>query len=393
MTHKLHNWIRNKILKNVENYYITTHNYSFKHKDIEIKLCYPLKTDILSTKNLIFGKTFSDHMLDINWTEKNGWGTPKILPYKNLTINPAVKALHYAIQLFDGLKAYRGIDNKIRLFRPQLNIQRILKGTERLALPVKSFDPSEFLECIKTLVNIEKNWVPRPDSNLLNSLYIRPTYLGTEPTLGVASSTSAQLYVITSPVGSYYANGSDSIALYTDARYVRAWPGGVGDIKLGSNYAPTVYLQKKACENGCQQVLWLYGPDRQITEVGTMNTFMLWENCDGKLELITAPLNGLILPGITRLSILELARSWEFEVSEKVYTMGDLLLGIKENRVKEFFGTGTAVVITPVHQIMYEGVRYEIPTTKGTNPLYTRLFKALMDIHSGKVASPWTCEI
>ncbi|MGH0141703.1 UNVERIFIED_CONTAM: hypothetical protein FKN15_057923 [Acipenser sinensis] len=261
--------------------------------------------------NLVFGTAFTDHMLTIEWSASDGWQKPHIGPFKNLSVHPASSALHYAVELFEGLKAYRGVDNNIRLFRPLNNMERMLRSACRAGLP--SFDKEELLKCIKKLVEIEKAWVPNSSSA---SLYIRPTLIGTEPSLGVKKPSQALLYVILSPVGPYFSTGSFSpVSLWADPKYTRAWRGGTGDCKMGGNYDE---------------------------------------------ELATPPLDGVILPGVTRQSIIDLAHEWgEFKVTERYLTMGDLTAALKENRVKEMFGAGTACIVCPVGRILYKGnVRY-----------------------------------
>ncbi|RMC02757.1 hypothetical protein DUI87_19947 [Hirundo rustica rustica] len=301
---------------------------------------------------LVFGTVFTDNMLTIEWSLASGWEKPYIKPLENLSLHPASSALHYAVELFEGMKAYRGVDGKIRLFRPTLNMDRMARSARRTTLP--SFDQNELLECIRKLVEVEQEWVPYSTSA---SLYIRPTLIGTEPSLGVKKPTKALLYVILSPVGPYFGGGSfNPISLWADPKYVRAWKGGTGDCKVGGNYGSSIYAQQEALEFGCQQVLWLYGEDHQITEVGTMNLFLYWVNEDGENELATPPLDGIILPGVTRQSILDLARSWgEFKVSERYITMSDLTAALEENRVKEMFGAGTACIVCPIAKILYKG--------------------------------------
>ncbi|XP_031572283.1 branched-chain-amino-acid aminotransferase-like [Actinia tenebrosa] len=228
------------------------------------------------------------------------------------------------------MKAYRGVDNKIRMFRPLENMKRMNHSASRACLP--KFDSEEMVKCIRQLVKLDQEWVPYSDTC---SLYIRPTLIGTQPTLGVNKANSALLYVILSPVGPYFKTGTfNPVALLADPQYVRAWPGGVGDCKMGGNYGPTILAQLNAERQGLQQVLWLFGDDHQVTEVGTMNMFMLWINKKGEKELITPPLNGLILPGVTRSSLLALGKKWgEFKVTEKEFNMEDVVNGVNENRV------------------------------------------------------------
>ncbi|KAI3366458.1 hypothetical protein L3Q82_000592 [Scortum barcoo] len=277
-----------------------------------------------------FGSVFTDHMLTIEWTVTEGWQAPLIKPFENLSLHPACSSLHYGIQLFEGMKAYRGDDDRLRLFRPMLNMNRMSNSAKRACLP--AFDQAELLECIRRLVETDQEWVPHSDSA---ALYIRPTFISTE-------------------AGSYF--NAEGLSLWADPKYTRAWKGGTGDCKMGGNYACSLLAQYKAVDYGCQQVLWLYGEDHQITEAGTMNIFLHWINEDGEEELATPPLDGIILPGVTRQSILELTRKWgEFKVTESYLTMSQLCSAVEEQRVKEMFGSGTACMICPIGNIVYQG--------------------------------------
>ncbi len=240
------------------------------------------------------------------------------------------------------------------------------------------------------MIQIDADWVPPYETNA--SLYIRPTFIGTEAALGVISSKEALLYIIVGPVGPYFATGIKPVTLLADPKYVRAWPGGVGDKKLGSNYAPTLAVQKIAEKMGAQQVLWLYDTDHKLTEVGTMNIFVYLVNENGEKELITPPIKeGLILPGVTRLSLIELAQSWnEFKVTERFINMSEVKQLLKENRLLEIFGAGTACVVCPVGKINYLNEDLIIPTMSHSEPLTMRLYKALTDIQYGKVKHDWS---
>lgn len=359
---------------------------TFEAKDLIITPATTLKAKP-DPENLVFGTVFTDHMLTVEWSSKSGWDKPHIKPFQNLSLHPGCSSLHYAVELFEGLKAYRGHDNKIRLFRPDLNMDRMHRSALRVTLPV--FDKKELLQCIQQLVLLDKDWVPYSTSA---SLYIRPALIGTEPSLGIKKPTKALLFVILSPVGPYFSSGSfNPVTLWASPQYVRAWQGGIGDCKLGGNYGSSLLAQCRAMEKGCQQVLWLYGEDRQITEVGTMNLFLYWTNEDGEEELATPPLDGIILPGVTRQSILELAREWgEFKVSERHLTMGDLTSAVDENRVKEMFGSGTACVVCPVCDILYEDQMIHIPTMENGPKLASRILEKLNDIQYGKEESAWT---
>ncbi|XP_046863403.1 branched-chain-amino-acid aminotransferase, cytosolic-like [Xenia sp. Carnegie-2017] len=287
---------------------------------------------------------------------------------------------------FEGMKAYFGsYDGQIRLFRPMENVKRLQRTAERLCLP--SFDGEEFIKCMVELVKLDKDWAPKEENC---SMYIRPTFIGTGPTLGVNKPKEALLYCILSPVGPYFKTGSfNPVTLMADATYVRSWHGGCGDCKMGGNYAPSLYVQDKAHKKKCEQVLWLYGEDEQITEVGTMNIFLFIENENGVAilkqflsffkickmyhntyledELISPPLDGLILPGVTRKSMIELAHKW----------------------VKEIFGAGTACVVCPVKDILYKDEMLHIPTMENGPKIARRFYKELTDIQYGKVSSPW----
>ncbi|XP_061300386.1 branched-chain-amino-acid aminotransferase, cytosolic isoform X4 [Pezoporus flaviventris] len=358
---------------------------SFKASDLVITPATTLK-EKPDPNGLVFGTVFTDNMLIIEWSLASGWEKPYIKPLENLSLHPASSSLHYAVELFEGMKAYRGVDGKIRLFRPTLNMERMARSARRATLP--HFDQNELLECIRKLVEVEKEWVPYSTTA---SLYIRPTLIGTEPSLGVKKPTKALLYVILSPVGPYFASGSfNPISLWADPKYVRAWKGGTGDCKLGANYGSSIYAQQEALEFGCQQVLWLYGEDHQITEVGTMNLFLYWINEDGENELATPPLDGIILPGVTRQSILDLAHNWgEFKVSERYITMSDLTAALEEDRVKEMFGAGTACIVCPISKILYKGKHLHIPTMENGPQLTTRFLNKLSDIQYGREDSDW----
>ncbi|XP_041033730.1 branched-chain-amino-acid aminotransferase, cytosolic-like isoform X2 [Carcharodon carcharias] len=348
----------------------------FKAADLQIELTKHSK-EKPDRDNLVFGKSFSDHMLTVEWSAKKGWDKPHIKPLQNLSLHPASSVLHYSIELFEGMKAFRGVDNKIRMFRPDLNMERMHRSALRACLP--DFDKAELVECIRKLIEVDREWVPYSDAA---SLYIRPTFIGTEPSLGVSRADHALLFVIIGPVGPYFATGSfNPVSLLADPKFVRAWKGGVGDCKMGGNYGPTVYVQNEAQKQGCQQVLWLYGDEHEITEVGTMNIFVYWKNEQGEVELLTPPLDGTILPGVTRQSLLDLAQQWgEFKVSERGMAMSELIKGLQENRVKEVFGSGTACVICPVSRILYQGQNYHIPTMENGPELAKRFLKELTDI-------------
>lgn len=394
-------------LPNFGQYYET----SFRSSELEIIKCAP---DELRPKPnvdmLKFGHAFTDHMFRVDWDHEDGWSAPLISKLHNLDIHPAAKVLHYALEAFEGAKAFRGHDNKIRFFRLDQNIKRLQHSAKRLSLP--GFDQFELQKCIHKLVELDQDWIPvLQGQQQLTSLYVRPTILGVEPSLGVASSKKAILYVLLSPVGPYFKTGFKPISLFADPNFVRAWPGGAGNTKLGSNYAPTIMVQREAEKRGHQQVLWLYGEDMKLTEVGTMNIFVTIKNArTGKLHLVTPPLtDGLILPGITRASILELSRQWDDVVCEERYvTLGEIEQLIQDNNIVEMFGAGTACIVCPISTIhLKDGKVLRIPFSDFTRvpdmnlsidtseapSLTRRILKAITDIQYGKVPHRWAEEL
>lgn len=301
--------------------------------------------------------TFShkEHMLTIEWTQQDGWLEPKITPYQNLSLDPATCVFHYAFECFEGMKAYKDKSGNVRLFRPDKNMERLNKSSARIALP--TFEPTALIELISKFAKLEEKFIPNERGY---SLYLRPTMIGTQKTLGVGPPGSALLYVIASPVGPYYPTGFKAVSLEATDYAVRAWPGGVGDKKLGANYAPCIVPQLEAASRGFQQNLWLFGEEEYVTEVGTMNMFVALKNKEtGQKELITAPLDGTILEGVTRDSILALAKEklapegWA--VVERKYTMKELAEASEEGRLMEAFGAGTAAIVSPVRKISWKG--------------------------------------
>ncbi|KAM0549858.1 hypothetical protein ACHAPJ_009105 [Fusarium lateritium] len=302
---------------------------------------------------LVFGQEFTDHMLVVEWNRAKGWCAPRIVPYQNLSLDPATCVFHYAFECFEGLKAYKDNKGQIRLFRPDKNMARLNKSSARIALP--DSDPQELIDLISTLVKLDSRFIPDERGY---SLYLRPTIIGTQKTLTVGAPDSALLYVIASPVGPYYPTGFKAISLEATDYAVRAWPGGVGDKKLGANYAPCIVPQLEAAGRGFHQNLWLFGEEEYVTEVGTMNMFVaLKDKVTGQKELVTAPLDGTILEGVTRDSVLRLSRERlpEWKISERKYTMRELAEASKEGRLIEAFGAGTAAVVSPVRSISWKG--------------------------------------
>eukprot|EP00118_Oscarella_pearsei_P025746 m.308699 g.308699 ORF g.308699 m.308699 type:complete len:386 (+) comp44534_c0_seq1:51-1208(+) len=363
---------------------------SLKYEGIQVATTKSPKEKPKDVSQIAFGSVFTDHMLEVSWSLQTGWGTPTVSPYHMLSMSPASSALHYGIECFEGMKAYRCVDGEVRLFRPMENMKRMRNSGQRLCLP--EFDMDELLKCLKHLVRIDADWVP---GGLDCSLYIRPTFIGNQPTLGVGPSQEALLYVIMSPVGPYFKEGGlKPVSLLADPRYVRSWPGGMGDCKAGGNYGATVFSQVEAEKMGCQQVLWLYGHDHQLTEVGTMNMFVFLKNERGAHELVTPPLDGLILPGVTRKSILELAQKWDgITVSERSITMQEVVKALEDDRLLEMFGAGTACVVCPINRIQYHGKDYKIPIMEKSASIASRAFLELTAIQWGNTPHEWSVPI
>jgi branched-chain amino acid aminotransferase len=290
------------------------------------------------------------------------------------------------LQCFEGLKAYKALtDDSIRLFRPDKNMERLSNSMERLDMPGADFDPQEMIKCISELVLLDKEWIPYGEGY---SLYVRPTCIATHKFLGLAPPDSLLMYVITSPVGPYYKSGFDPIRLTADTSYVRAWPGGTGNAKVGGNYASTMKPAADAAQDGYSQVLWLFGDNDEVTEVGAMNVFFYMINKEtNRPELVTPPLTrGDILPGVTRASIIDLAKSWgDFDVSERFPTMAEIVEAAEDNRLLEVFGAGTAAVVSPVSCIQYKGKDIDIPAV---GELTKRVWGELTGIQYGKLEGP-----
>ncbi|KAK4242743.1 mitochondrial branched-chain-amino-acid aminotransferase [Achaetomium macrosporum] len=310
---------------------------------------------LMKSEDLVFGRNFTDHMLTIEWNKTTGWQKPHIVPYQNLSLDPATCVFHYAFECFEGMKAYKDKAGQIRLFRPDKNMERFNKSAARIALP--NFSSTALIDLIAQFTKLESRFIPEERGY---SLYLRPTMIGTQKTLGVNPPGSALLFVIASPVGPYYPTGFKAVSLEATDYAVRAWPGGVGDKKLGANYAPCIVPQREAMSRGFQQNLWLFGEEEYVTEVGTMNFFVAIRNKQtGQKELITAPLDGTILEGVTRDSVLSLARErlvpegWN--VVERKYSMKELDEAASEGRLIEAFGAGTAAIVSPVRAISWKG--------------------------------------
>ena len=353
---------------------------TFFAKDLIIKKTTSAKPKPELNERLLFGTALTDHILEIDWSESSGWKAPEINPYHPFSMDPASSVFHYGTECFEGMKAFRTAKDQIILFRPEDNMKRMRSSSAAVGLP--DFSPDEFLACIKELLKIDQSWIP---SQKGYSIYIRPTFIGNHAGLGVAKPKSAKLYTIMTTVGPYFPEGFKPIHLYCDETIARAFPGGSGDKKIGANYAPGIGHTARLQSLGFNQILWLC--NSYITEAGTMNFFVYWKNSKGETELVTCPLDGTILPGVTRDSILAIAREWnEFKISEEKFTIHQLIKAIEERRVIEIFGAGTACIVCPVAKITFMDKEYKIPLNLGSSGVLTkRLLDEVQKIQYGEI--------
>lgn len=333
------------------------------------------KTKYSDEAQLGFGKIFTDRMFIAEWKSGQGWVDARIEPYAPFSLDPACLVLHYAQEIFEGLKAYRWQDGSIALFRPEMNARRFNRSAERMCMP--EVPEKLFLQGIEELVRLEADWIP---SSAGTSLYIRPTMIAVEPVLGVKPSDHFYFYVILCPVGAYYAGGFNPVKIMVEDRYVRAVPGGTGEAKTGGNYASSLKAGLEAKKKGFDQVLWLDGLERRyIEEVGAMNMFFAYDN-----TVVTAPLEGSILNGVTRNCVLSLAGELGFSVEERRVEIDTIMADIGSGAITEAFGSGTAAVITPVGALCYKEQQLDIGGG-GVGKLTQRLYDHLTGIQTGQV--------
>ncbi len=334
-----------------------------------------MKTKISDQSQLGFGKYFTDRMLVVEWKAGQGWCDARIEPYAPFVLDPACLVFHYAQEIFEGLKAYKWEDGRVALFRPEMNARRFNQSGDRICLPPV---PEElFLSGIEQLVSLEREWIP---TAVGTSLYIRPTLIAVEPVLGVKPSDHYYFYVILSPVGAYYAAGFNPVNILVEDFYVRAVPGGTGEAKTGGNYASSLKAGLEAKKKGYDQVLWLDGRERRyIEEVGAMNMFFAYDT-----HIVTAPLTGSILSGVTRDSVLKLAPTLGYTVEERQIDVHDLMADIRAGKVTEAFGSGTAAVITPVGKLCYKDEVLQLTGGK-VGEITQRLYDTLTGIQTGKL--------
>nr|WP_123692989.1 branched-chain amino acid aminotransferase [Stella humosa] len=328
-----------------------------------------------------FGRVFTDHMVVINYTEGRGWHSARVEARKPFLIDPASAVLHYAQEIFEGLKAYRTPSGGAAMFRPEANARRFHNSAERMAMA--PLPESLFLESVRQLVQVDRDWIPSAD---VGTLYLRPFMIASETFLGVKPSAEYMYMVIASSVGSYFKGGGDGVTVWVSQHDTRAASGGTGAAKCGGNYAASLRAQAEAVRNGCDQVVFLDAVERRrVEELGGMNVFFVFQ--DG--SLLTPPLDGTILPGITRDSIIKLARDAGIAVREGQYTLDEWRADAASGKLQEVFACGTAAVITPIGRIRNPEGEF-VAGAAGTagGPVTQRLRKTLVDIQQGKAADP-----
>ncbi|MCI5121125.1 MAG: branched-chain amino acid aminotransferase, partial [Candidatus Electrothrix sp. AUS4] len=320
-----------------------------------------------------FGKHFTDHICTMRWEKEQGWHEAEIRPYGNFSLDPAAMVFHYGQEIFEGLKAYRGADDSVLLFRPMDNLNRLNASAERMCMP--RIPAEKILQAMKGLIYLEREWIPHTEGA---SLYIRPAMIATEAALGVRPANEYLFFVICCPVGAYYAEGFNPTRIYVEDEYVRAVPGGVGNVKTGGNYAASIKAHTTSQRKGYTQVLWLDAVERKyIEEVGTSNIFFVING-----ELVTPPLGGTILPGITRNTVLQLARDWGIPTSERRITIDEIIAAAEDGSLNEAFGSGTAAVISPIGEFGYKGKSIMVNNGE-TGPLAQRFFDGIQQLQRG----------
>lgn len=354
-------------------------------QEIRIELTKNPRPKPADPSKLGFGKIFTDHMFVMNYDEGEGWHDARIVPFGPIELSPAAMCLHYGQSVFEGMKAYRAVDGRILLFRPEKNMERLNSSNKRLCIPLVDEEFSRI--AIEKLVSVEKDWIPSAEGT---SLYIRPFIIGIDPQIGVHPAKHLLFIVLCSPVGAYYPEGLNPVKISVETNYVRAVKGGMGYVKTAGNYAASLKAQDEAEKQKYTQVLWLDGVERKyIEEVGTMNVFFAIGD-----EIVTPALQGSILPGITRMSCIELLRSWGIKVVERSVSIQEIAEAAANHTLKEAFGTGTAAVISPIGQLKWEDRLMSINDGK-IGSISQRLYHTLTGIQWGKLEDGfgWTVEV
>jgi branched-chain amino acid aminotransferase len=325
-----------------------------------------------------FGKYYTDHMVICDWDEQNGWGTPELVPYGPITLDPATAVFHYGQEIFEGMKAYRQPDGGVALFRPEENAKRFNRSAKRLALP--ELPVETFIETVNALVKQDIGWVP---NKVGESLYIRPFMIATEVGLGVRPTNKARYILIATPAGAYF-NPSKAVTVWISTEYVRAAPGGTGEAKCGGNYAASLVAQKAAAAEGCDQVVWLDAVERKwVEEMGGMNLYFVKGN-----KVVTPKLTGTLLPGITRDSILSVARDLGYETEEVMLSVDDWKSGIESGEITETFACGTAAVVSPIGAAKSKWGTW-VTGDGNPGPITMKIRETLLGIQHGQIADKY----
>lgn len=334
---------------------------------------------------LKFGTIFTDHMFMMDYTAGKGWHDARIVPYQPVSLDPSAMVFHYGQEMFEGLKAYKSDDGRILLFRPDKNAERTINTNRRLCIP--EIPVEDFVQAVKAIVKTDEAWIPTKPGT---SLYVRPFIIATDPFLGVRPSNTYLFMIILSPVGPYYPEGLNPVKIWIEDEYVRAVKGGIGEAKAGGNYVASMKAQMKAHEEGYSQVLWLDGVERKyIEEVGAMNIFF---KING--SIITPQLNGSILPGVTRASVIELCREWGLPVEERRISIDEIAEAHSKGTLEEVFGTGTAAVISPVGHLRWQDRIMQV-LDGNIGPISQRLYDTITGIQLGRIPDThgWTVEV
>lgn len=325
-----------------------------------------------------FGKYYTDHMVICDWDEQSGWAVPELIPYGPITLDPATAVFHYGQEIFEGMKAYRQPDGSVALFRPEENAKRFNRSAKRLALP--ELPVETFIETVEALVKQDIGWVP---NKVGESLYIRPFMIATEVGLGVRPTNKARYLLIATPAGAYF-NPSKAVTVWISTEYVRAAPGGTGEAKCGGNYAASLVAQKAAAAEGCDQVVWLDAVERKwVEEMGGMNLYFVKGN-----KVITPKLTGTLLPGITRDSILSVARDLGYETEEVMLSVDDWKDGIASGEITETFACGTAAVVSPIGAAKSKWGTW-VTGDGNPGPITMKIRETLLGIQHGQIADKY----
>lgn len=340
---------------------------------------------IILPEKLGFGQIFTDHVFEMDYNPKIGWHNPTIKPIESLPMHPATSFIHYGQTIFEGMKAFKTITDEVVLFRPDVHIQRLNNSARRICMP--EVDVDFVVEALKELVAIDSNWIPAKRGE---ALYIRPFMFGTDPALGVRPSFDYKFVIVLSPVGAYYPEGFKPVKILVQDDYVRAVRKGLGECKTAANYAASLLATQEAAKKGFTQVLWLDGVEQKyLEEVGTMNIFVNFKN-----EVATPNLNGSILPGVTRRSVIQILKEWNMNIVERPISIDEVISSYEKGDLLGVFGTGTAAIISSVGWLTYKD-KNMILNNGQSGELDTKLFNELTGIHRGEKEDEhgWICKV